>query len=165
MARARIVRFALIAAALAALLIFSTTSLAHAQSQSQPTVQPAASDPSVSPNSTPTASTSPATSHSSHSVTVTFNYDFGQTPACSKKVTTHCVQQFIAYDISAGPKHATMLFPIPLPSNPVSAVKGITKTSQPLDFESGKHLISVAAMSPDGTHSKRSLCTTWITIP
>jgi hypothetical protein len=155
MARARIVRFALIAAALAALLIFSTTSLAHAQAQSQAAVQPAASE----------SSPSAATSHGSHSVTVTFNYDFGQTPACSKKITTHCVQQFIAYDISAGAKHPTMLFPIPLPPNPAGAVKGITKTSAPLDFESGKHLISVAAMSPDGTHSKRNLCTTWITIP
>lgn len=165
MARARIVRFALIAAALAALLIFWTTSLAHAQSQSQAAAQPATSDPSPSSNPTPTASTSPPTSHGSHSVTVTFDYDFRQTPACTAKVTTHCVQQFIAYDISAGAKHATMLFPIPLPSDPVGAVKGITKTSTPLDFESGKHLISVSAMSPDGTHSKRSLCTTWITIP
>jgi hypothetical protein len=73
--------------------------------------------------------------------------------------------QFIAYDISAGAKNPVMLFPIPLPTNPIGARKGITEVSPPLDFESGKHLISVSAMSPDGTHSRGSLCTTWISIP
>jgi len=103
--------------------------------------------------------------HGVHTVTVTFDYDFRQTPPCSKKVPTNCVTQFIAYDISAGVKHATMLFPIPLPANPVGAIHGITATSPKLDFESGKHLISVSAMGPDGRHSEKSLCTTWITIP
>lgn len=73
--------------------------------------------------------------------------------------------QFIAYDISASARNPVMLFPIPLPTDPIGAKKEITKTGPPLDFESGKHLISVSAMSPDGTHSRRSLCTTWITIP
>jgi hypothetical protein len=108
---------------------------------------------------------SPATSHSVHTVTVTFDYDFSKTPACTATITKHCVMQFIAYDISAGARNPVMLFPIPLPTNPTGAKKGITKASPPLDFESGKHLISVSAMSPDGTHSRRSLCTTWITIP
>ena len=106
-----------------------------------------------------------AASQPTHIVTVTFDYDFGKTPACSAKVTKHCVQQFIAYDISSGANHPTMLFPIPLPANPVGAVKGITRAGPPLEFEPGKHLISVSAMAPDGTHSRRSLCTTWITIP
>jgi hypothetical protein len=104
-------------------------------------------------------------SHGTHVVTVKFNYDFDKTPACSVKVTKHCVQQFIAFDISGGAKNAIMLFPIPLPDKRTGQVPDITGASPPTDFESGKHLISVAAMSPDGTHSKRSLCTTWITIP
>ncbi len=106
-----------------------------------------------------------ATSHGQHTVTVTFDYDCRLTPACSKKVTKNCVQQFVAYDISAGMKNATMLFPIPLPVFTKGAVQGITATSPLLEFESGKHLISVTAMGPDGRHSKRNLCTTWITIP
>ncbi len=73
--------------------------------------------------------------------------------------------QFIAYDISGGTKNPPMLFPIPLPAKPVGLVQGITKAGPPIDFESGKHLIAVSAMSPDGTHSQRSLCTTWITVP
>ncbi len=160
MVRARIGRFAFTAAALAAFSISFAPQPAHAQA----TVQPAPSASSSSP-ATPGTSATAATTHGTHVVTVTFDYDFTKTPACTAKVTKHCVQQFIAYDISAGVKHPTMLFPIPLPPNPVGAVKGITKASPPLDFESGKHLISVAAMSADGTHSKRSLCTTWITIP
>ena len=107
----------------------------------------------------------PTTSHSVHAVTVTFDYDFSKTPACTAKITKHCVQQFIAYDVSASAAHPAMLFPISLPANPVGLVKGISKPGPPIDFESGRHLISVSAMSPDGTHSKRSLCTTWITIP
>ncbi len=140
----------------------------------------AAATPSRAQDSPPSAATSaqpvtslpcpvpspvPSTSHGFHCVTVTFDYDFRQTPACSTTVTKGCVQQFIAFDISAGTKHPPILFPIPLPPNPVGAVHGITKTGPPIDFESGKHLISVSAMSPDGTHSRRSLCTTWITIP
>lgn len=156
MARARIGRLAFAAAMLAALLFFVFEHRASAQTHAQAAVEPAGAGSS----STPTAATS-----GTHVVTVTFDYDFTKNPACSASVTKHCIQQFIAYDISAGADHATMLFPIPLPPNPVGAMKGITKASPPLEFESGKHLISVAAMSADGTHSRRSLCTTWITIP
>lgn len=106
-----------------------------------------------------------ATSHGQHTVTVTFDYDFRLTPACSSKITKNCVQQFVAYDISAGARHSTMLFPIPLPAKPVGAVPGITATSPKLDFESGKHLISVTAQGPDGRQSRKSVCTTWIVIP
>jgi hypothetical protein len=162
-------RFECGVAALAASLILPVILSAHTQNQAPP---PAPSGPpagqasatSPAPSDIP-AQPPTAVSHGKHTVTVTFDYDFRQTPACSAKVTKHCVQQFIAYDISAGIKNATMMFPIPLPTHPVGAIHGITATSPMLDFESGKHLVSVSAMSPDGTHSKRSLCTTWITIP
>jgi len=131
------------------------------------TVSPSSSSPTSSPAATAPiqGSPPPAASHGVHVVTVTFDYDFSKTPACTAKITKHCITQFIAYDISASAENPIMLFPIPLPPNPSGSVKGIIKASPPLDFESGKHLVSVSAMSADGTHSKRSLCTTWITIP
>jgi hypothetical protein len=109
-----------------------------------------------------------ATSHGSHFVTVKFDYDFAKTPACSAKVKvkTACVEEFVAYDISGGVKHWVKLFEIPLPPKPVGLVPGITqKSPMKLDFESGKHLISVVAREPDGTESRHRACTTWIEIP
>jgi hypothetical protein len=171
MARAPIARFVFTAATLAAFLILSGAHSAHAQTPAAPTgSQMTVSTPSPAPASstaaTPIAGTPPPTaSHGVHAVTVTFDYDFSKTPACTAKITKHCVQQFIAYDVSSSAAHPSMLFPISLPANPVGLVKGISKPGPPIDFASGKHIISVSAMSPDGTHSKRSLCTTWITIP
>jgi hypothetical protein len=105
-------------------------------------------------------------SHGLHFVSVTFDYDFSKTPACSATVKTACVEEFVAYDISAGVKHRTKLFDIPLPSKPVGLVHEITgKSPTKLDFESGKHLISVSAREPGGKESKHRACTTWIDIP
>ncbi|HXA76239.1 MAG TPA: hypothetical protein VNV41_03830 [Candidatus Acidoferrales bacterium] len=140
--------------------------LAAAQDSRAQTQAPAQQAPSSSPSTAPDASQVPAApTHGQHTVTITFDYDFGRTPGCSKKVKTLCVQRFVAYDISAGAKQATMLFPIPLPPNPVGIVRGITATSPKLDFESGKHLLSVTAEGPDGRQSRKSVCTTWVTIP
>jgi hypothetical protein len=161
-------RFECRVAALAASLILPVILSAQTQNQTPPPAPsglPAGQASATSPAAIPDSNPATASSHGRHTVTVTFDYDFGKTPACSAKVTRHCVQQFIAYDISAGINNATMMFPIALPIHPVGAIHGITATSPLLDFESGKHLVSVSAMSPDGTHSKRSLCTTWITIP
>jgi len=108
----------------------------------------------------------PATTHGLHFVTVKFDYDFTETPACSATVKKACVAAFVAYDISAGVKHRTKLFEIPLPPKPIGLVRGITgKSPKKLDFESGKHLISVVAREPDGKESKHRVCITWIDIP
>jgi len=108
----------------------------------------------------------PATTHGWHFVSVTFDYDFSKTPACSTTVTTACVEGFVAYDISAGVKHRTKLFDIPLPSKPVGLVHRITgRSPKRLDFESGKHLISVSAREAGGKESRHRACTTWIDIP
>jgi hypothetical protein len=147
-----------------ALLFLAAATPSGGQNSPPPTPARQSTVPPQSPAAGAIVSPS-ETSHGAHTVTVTFDYDFGKTPACTTTVTKGCVQQFIAFDISAGTKHPPILFPIPLPPNPVGVVHGITKTGPPIDFESGKHLISVSAMSPDGTHSRRSLCTTWITIP
>lgn len=104
--------------------------------------------------------------HGRHFVTVKFDYDFTETPACSATVKAACVAAFVAYDISAGVKHRTKLFEIPLPAKPIGLVQGITgKSPTKLDFESEKHLVSVVAREPDGKESKHRVCTTWIDIP
>jgi hypothetical protein len=176
---ARIIRFGVAAPTLAAFLSCFAAHAASGQTPAAPAggqatvstspanAQPATSTaPGPSTASTPIPGTPPpTTSHGIHTVTVRFDYDFGVTPACTAKITKHCIQQFIAYDISADAASPTMLFPIPVPTNPAGPIKNITKAGPPLDFQSGKHLIAVSAMSPDGTHSKRNLCTTWITIP
>jgi hypothetical protein len=166
------------AAVMAAMAFLAAAQASRAQSgTSAPTSAPAtrplaqalSETPGLPSGQSPPASATTGTSqpappaHSPHSITVSFDYDFGRTPACSKKTTKACVQQFIVSDISAGAKQASMLFPIPLPANPVGAVHGIVATSPKLDFESGRHLISVTAQGPDGKQS--SVCTTWITIP
>jgi hypothetical protein len=159
------------AAVIAASVLLGAVQSSRAQGGTSPASPPATELPAQPPGrSRPTPPTTDtvqpaAPAHSQHSVTVTFDYDFGLTPACSKKITKGCVQQFVAYDISAGASHSSMLFPIPLPPNPVGAVHGIVATSPKLDFESGKHLISVTAQGPDGTQSRKSICTTWVTIP
>jgi hypothetical protein len=98
-----------------------------------------------------------------HKIKVTFNYDFGSTPACSAKVAQRCVKDFVLYDISAGIQKRTQLTTIPLPANPKGLVKGITATTPSLPFESGKHFIGVVARAPSGAESK--LCTAWVTVP
>jgi hypothetical protein len=140
----------------------------QASETSQATQIPSQST-SQAPNQTSGAAkdAQPATtSHGLHFITVKFDYDFGKTPACSATVKTACVQEFIAYDISAGVQKRSKLFEIPLPAKPVGRVPGITwKSPTKLDFESGKHLLSVVAREPNGTESKHRACTTWIEIP
>jgi hypothetical protein len=155
-------RFALATATIAAFVMLAAAQASRAQN-SPPPAQPAAP---ASSTAAAGASQPPAVnSHGPHTVTLTFDYDFRVTRACSKKITQNCVQRFVAYDISAGAGHASMLFPIPLPAKPVGLVHGIVATSPKLDFESGQHLISVIAQGPDGKQSRKSVCTTWITIP
>jgi hypothetical protein len=101
---------------------------------------------------------------SRHSVTVTFDYNFGLTPACSEKVTDKCVKQFNVYDISAGVEHRTRLFTIPVDPASKGIIKGITGTSPELLFAPGKHLISVVAQTPSDQKSAPEACTAWIEI-
>ncbi len=181
-------RFGFRAATIATFLVFAAAQTSRAQDSpppapapadqtapqsASPTAPPSATSPGTSSGNSPTspateipdANKPPETTHGEHTVTVTFDYDFRLTPACSKKIALNCVQQFVAYDISAGARKATFLFPIALPASPVNLVHAITGTSPKLDFESGKHLISVTAQGPDGKQSRKSVCTTWITIP
>lgn len=100
-----------------------------------------------------------------HKLSFTFDYDFGVTPACSKTVKKGCVQLFNLYDISAGKPKGVKLGSIPVPSGATGFVKGISATTEPLLFESGRHLLAVTAQMPNGLESDSSKCTVWVEVP
>jgi hypothetical protein len=97
-----------------------------------------------------------------HSITVKFNYDFGLTPGCALGAKKDCVQEFVVYDISAGPANRQRLASKPVDSGTTGRVEGISITSPRLPFEIGKHLIAVVARAPDGTESDLYKCTIWL---
>jgi hypothetical protein len=98
-----------------------------------------------------------------HTVTVTFDYDFTVNRACPPTVTKKCIARFIVYDISAGKPYK--LFSIPAPPGAAGPVKGITGDSQPLLFETGKHLIAVTAQMASGEESNARSATAWAQVP
>jgi len=102
-----------------------------------------------------------------HTITVTFSYDFRLTPACSDKVQKGCVAQFNVYDLSAGYKHRTKLFSIPVGAVAERGMKEYKQTGPLLLFESGKHLIGVAAQGPEPQklESNPMACKTWVEVP
>lgn len=100
---------------------------------------------------------------SKHIIVVTFDYDFTAAPACSEKVTKKCIAKFIVYDISGEKPYK--LFTIPVPAGATGKVKGISGESQPLLFESGKHLLGVSAQRDSGEESNPHATTVWATIP
>jgi len=95
-----------------------------------------------------------------HKIRFTFSYDFRLTPACSATVKKACVQQFNFYEISKGTgiSERVRLGSMPVPADATGFVKGITSTTKPFLFTSGKHRIAVSAQMPDGTESDLNLC-------
>jgi hypothetical protein len=85
-------------------------------------------------------------------VTVTFNYDFNLSHACSLTLTKNCVKQFNVYD--ATDKEQVKLFSIPVPADAAGFVKEITGTSPPLALRAGEHMLVVTAQAADGTESE-----------
>jgi hypothetical protein len=139
-------------AALAAVLVLAIASAA--QNQTPP----------------PPSASTPAPTHGVHAISITFDYDFRVTPACTSKVTRNCVQQFVVYDISSGASKTKRykLFTVPLPPNPTGLVHGIPGAGPPLDFESGKHLLGITALGPAAYPTYESdpqTCTIWVTVP
>jgi hypothetical protein len=98
-----------------------------------------------------------------HTITVTFDYDFTAIHACSPKAPKKCIAQFIVYDISG--KKPYKLFTIPAPAGASGPVKGISGESQPLLFESGKHLFAVAAQKDSGEESSPYVSSVWTQVP
>jgi hypothetical protein len=103
------------------------------------------------------------TQSAKHTIVVTFDYDFTAVPACSEKVSKKCIAKFIVYDISGEKPYK--LFTIPVPAGASGKVKGISAESQPLLFESGKHLLGVSAQRESGEESNPHATTVWATIP
>ena len=100
---------------------------------------------------------------SKHVIVATFDYDFTAVPACSEKVTKKCIAKFVVYDISGEKPYK--LFTIPVPADANGKVKGISGESQPLLFESGKHLLGVSAQRDSGEESNPDATSVWATIP
>ncbi|MGA9998872.1 MAG: hypothetical protein WBQ04_02045 [Candidatus Acidiferrales bacterium] len=98
-----------------------------------------------------------------HTIVVKFDYDFTAVPACSQKVSKKCIAKFFVYDISGDKPYK--LFTIPVPADASGSVKGISGESQPLLFESGKHLLAVTAQKGTGEESNPHACSVWVTIP
>jgi len=105
------------------------------------------------------------TSSGKHTFTVKFTYDFRAMPACSEKVRKNCVAQFNLYDLSAGYKSRTKLFYIPVGTVTEASVKEYTATSPLILFESGRHLIGMAAQTAENVESDPRACKTWFEIP
>jgi hypothetical protein len=103
------------------------------------------------------------TQSSTHTVTVTFDYDFTAMHACSPKVTKKCVARFVVYDISGMKPYK--LFTIPAPADANGPIKGISGKSEPLLFESGKHLLAATAQKDSGEESRPQACSVWVAIP
>lgn len=104
-------------------------------------------------------------SGSKHKITISFNYDFSQTPVCPAKNGKSCVTQFNLYDISAGVQKRTKLVSFPPPAEAAGLVKGITTTTPLLVFEPGKHLLAVTAQMSKGDESDMNKCTIWVDVP
>jgi hypothetical protein len=158
---------------------FAALWLAVAQQGAAPTpAKPPASAQTPSQTSTapPSPPQAPAAGHGKHTITVKFDYDFSKTPPCKSKHRKYvCVQRFVVYEISGGadPAHRYFLFYVEVPRKAEGFVKNITGANpDPIDFESGKHLIGVTAQDIDGkplpresSMSSCASCTTWITVP
>lgn len=100
-----------------------------------------------------------------HTIRFTFNYDFGITPGCSKKVKVVCVQQFNFYDISQGPDQRVKLGSMPAKPGAKKLQKNVSGTSDPQVFNPGRHRVAVAAQLSDGRESDVRQCSVVVTIP
>ena len=86
-----------------------------------------------------------------HTITVSFDYDFGKNPSCQEKPSAKmCVKQFVVYDVS---KPRIRLFSVPVPAGAKGLVKGIQATSPSLILIAGTHLIAVTAQDGSGEES------------
>lgn len=132
--------------------------LQGAQAQQQPAAQ--SSDGSAQTQRP--APSSGATESARHVITLTFDYDFTKTPACSATVKVHCVAKFSVYDISSHKPY--FLFFAAVPNGAHGVMKGITASSPRLLFAVGKHRIAVSAVEPDGSESPPHECKTIIEI-
>ncbi|HTQ97976.1 MAG TPA: hypothetical protein VMH89_14285 [Candidatus Acidoferrum sp.] len=128
------------------------------------TAGPFAQTPASGQNPPASSQTAPAAADGKHRISFTFDYDFRNTPACTKKTATHCVKRFVLYDLSAGIEKKTTLGTAPLPEHP-KGLMHVSATTDPILFDPGRHLIAVSAEMDDGTQSDPRRCTTIVKVP
>jgi len=145
-------------------------SSAHVQKPPLTQSAPPAQQPPTHPDSSSVQS--PTQEPVAHTISVSFDYDFDRTPACTEKITRRCVQRFVVYDISSGANHAYPIGTVALPDHPYGQKRAIPGKTDPHVFESGRHLIAVTAQEPEPQpHPLESntvgcaSCTTWVNIP
>lgn len=148
----------------------ASSSSAQVQTPPPPPSAPPAQQPPTHPDSSSVQS--PTQGPVAHTISVSFDYDFDQTPACTEKITRRCVQRFVVYDISSGANHAYPIGTVALPDHPHGQRRAILGKTDPHVFESGRHLIAVTAQEPEPEpHPLESnsvgcaSCTTWVDIP
>jgi hypothetical protein len=100
-----------------------------------------------------------------HTISISFQYDFGKMPACSAQIKKSCVAKFNVYDITAGLAKRTLLVSIPPPADAKAALTPIRGTTPPKSFDSGKHLLAVAAETSEHVESDLNQCTVSVQIP
>jgi hypothetical protein len=98
-----------------------------------------------------------------HSISVTFDYDFSANHACSPTIMTNCIAQFNVYDISKGKPER--LFTIPAPSGASGPIRDIIGKSQPLNIGTGQGLLAVSAQMSGGEESNMQECTARTILP
>jgi len=97
----------------------------------------------------------PSDPANSHTVSVTFDYDFKKNPPCAPNAASKtCVKQFNVYDVSGG---RYKLFVVPAPAGATGVVKGIGGKSTPRQLEPGTHFIAVTAENSSGGESDVNL--------
>lgn len=98
-----------------------------------------------------------------HTIHVTFDYDFKRFHGCAEKNKKPCLKQFNVYNVTDAGRRF-LLFTIPAPPGAKGEVKNITGASKPLVFAPGQHMIAVTANTDQGGESDPRACYTMITI-
>lgn len=75
------------------------------------------------------------------------------------------MRQFNFYDISQGPNKRVKLGSMPAKPGAKKFEQGISGTSDPQAFNSGRHRVAVAAQLSDGRESDVQQCSVVVTIP
>lgn len=100
-----------------------------------------------------------------HTISISFQYDFGKMPACSAQIKKSCIAKFNVYDITAGLAKRTFLASIPPPADAKAALTPIRGTTPPRAFASEKYLLAVAAETSEHAESDLNQCTVSVQVP
>jgi hypothetical protein len=101
---------------------------------------------------------------SKHKISITFNYDFTQTPVRrAKTANLRGAVQSVRH--LGGSDEEQKIDVVPTTPGANGVVKGITVKTLVLLFEPGKHLLAVTAQMSKGDESDPSKCTIGVEMP